>query len=278
MQTSLDVLREAAQASPGNVFFATSWSGKGYPLVGMSGYEGVGLYPDDLACQHSLCAALEAIVELYNERKGADKDATMLANMWSARIFNGWQVRVMMYPPANLVAVDVDNVDAVVHLEDALGVRRGQLKALFKATPTLSRTGYKSLHGHHYLRLPSGINAADVARLTNYQTPVGKLGDVISVGRKYQVVYGEHASGGSYGMFSAYGQASGLRAMLAAVEIPGWLVVGLANLGASVLPTAPQARVGTRPRPTVEVERDGWTTDDGSYGELVLAVDLDVYV
>ena len=222
---SLAKLREAAEASPGNAFFATNWDGKGYPLIGMSGKEGHGLEVGDLETEELLYDALREILEIYAERTGKQVDCIGQAAWWSSKIFRGEDVRVMMYPDEGYVALDVDNVEAIPQVEVALGLQPGQLEDLFNSAPTLSRQGHKGLHGHHYFK----------AKVSHARTLMNLgLGDVISVGSKYQVVYGKHHTGQSYEVYNSEGQVATLSVINEAPEFPTWLLDKLGQVDQSV--------------------------------------------
>ena len=238
---SLAKLREAAEASPGNAFFATQWSGKGLPLIGMSGKQGHGLEVGDLETEDLLYDALREILELYAERTGKQVDCVGQAAWWSSKIFRGEDVRVLMYPEEGIVALDVDNVGAIEHVEAKLGLEPGQLVNLFNSAPTLSRKGHKSLHGHHYFK----AKVEQARALMNLQTPAGSLGDVINLGSKYQVVHGVHASGKSYEVFNPEGQVASLSVIHEAPELPTWLTSKLGQLGFDT--EAPVAKVSDDP-------------------------------
>ena len=227
---SLAKLREAAEASPGNVFFATSWEGKGLPLIGMSGHHGHGLEIGDLETEDLLYDALREILELYTERTGKPVDCVGQAAWWSSKIFRGEDVRVMMYPEEGTVALDVDNVGAIEHVETKLGLEPGKLANLFNSAPTLSRQGHKGLHGHHYFK----AKVSHARTLMNLATSAGKLGDVISLGSKYQVVYGQHHTGQSYEVYNSEGQVATLATIHEAPEFPTWLLDKLGQVDHTV--------------------------------------------
>ena len=234
VRSSLEALREASKVSPGNVFFATSWTNKGYPLYGMSGHHGFGLEEEDLVDQETLRGFLTDVLLDYNERTGKSIDASGKAALWSHKIFNGDDIRVMMYPPSNTVALDIDNVGCIQTLEKQLNLTPGKLTELLCTTPVLSRTGERSLHGHHYFKLPEGVTFERIKPLLNHRTnsedSKSNLGDLIYARGKYQVVHGIHATGRYYQMFNADGEPAGYDVIHDAPVFPQWLLDAVDSL------------------------------------------------
>ena len=258
---SLDVLREAAEVSPGNAFFATEWLAKGLPFVGMSGNHGVGLQSIHLETQETLQGFLEAVIHEYNDRTRKNLNAEHLAHTWAHNLFSGEDVRVMMYPPTHMVALDIDNAGIIEQLENTLKLREGRLTELLSETPVLSRMGHRSLHGHHYFKLPDNITVDRIKPLMAHridtEDPKSSLGDLIYARGKYQVVHGIHNTGINYKLYDKAGNVVPLKHIHEAPEFPKWLIEAvdsisgystLAKLSAEI---RHEKRIG---RPSCELE------------------------